>query len=53
MSGCKMDLSQSRKIKNLLTRKTPNLPQRKVDTELRTSLNHLKINDIFCHANDN
>lgn len=52
MSSCKMDLLRSRKIKNLLTRKAPNLPLRKVDTEWSTSFNHMKLLNNFCHAND-
>ncbi len=38
MAGGKMDLRQSRKIKNLLTHKAPNFPRRKVEAKLTTSL---------------
>ena len=42
MAGGKMDLRQSRKIKNLLTHKAPNLPRRKVEAKLTTSLKPMK-----------
>ncbi len=42
MSGCKMDWQKRRKIKNLLTRKVPNLPWRKLGTKERTSPKPLK-----------
>jgi hypothetical protein len=47
-----MDLRRRKKIKNLLTRRAPNLPQGEVTYSTGTSFNHMKLLDIFCHSAD-
>jgi hypothetical protein len=47
-----MGLSQSEKIKFLLTHEGANFPQGEVATEQGTSLNLLNYNDFSCHWTD-